>query len=107
MGTSVLKRVDAFKTIYSNKTFDYMACKKPVLMVIDGISRELIEKASCGVYAEPENPVDIASKIRMYLLNPELIKKQGENGYQYAKTHFDREVLTNKYLEYLKFAARD
>ena len=32
MGTSVLKDVDTFKTVYSNKTFDYMACKKPILM---------------------------------------------------------------------------
>ena len=32
IGTSILKKVDTFKTIYSNKTFDYMASKKPILM---------------------------------------------------------------------------
>ena len=52
IGTSLLKRVDTFKTIYSNKTFDYMACKKPVLLVIDGVSRDLIDKADCGLFAE-------------------------------------------------------
>lgn len=102
LGTSVLKRVDTFKTIYSNKTFDYMACKVPVLLVIDGVSRELVEQADCGTFAEPEQPDDIAAKIRMYLTNPELIKKQGENGYNYAKAHFDREVLATKYMENLK-----
>jgi glycosyltransferase involved in cell wall biosynthesis len=35
MGTAVLKKVDTFKTIYSNKTFDYMSCKKPILLGID------------------------------------------------------------------------
>ncbi len=55
MGASVLKKVDAFKTVYSNKTFDYMCCKVPVLMAIDGVSRELVEEAQCGVYVEPEN----------------------------------------------------
>ena len=30
IGTSVLKKTDTFKTIYSNKTFDYMGCKKPI-----------------------------------------------------------------------------
>ena len=35
VGTSVLKRVDTFKTIYSNKTFDYMSCEKPILLTID------------------------------------------------------------------------
>jgi hypothetical protein len=32
-----------------------MACKKPILMLIDGVSRDLIEEAQCGIYAEPEN----------------------------------------------------
>ncbi len=49
MGASVLKKVDTFKTVYSNKTFDYMSCKKPILMAIDGVSRELVEDAQCGV----------------------------------------------------------
>ena len=34
IGASVLKKVDAFKTIYSNKTFDYMSCKKPILIAM-------------------------------------------------------------------------
>jgi glycosyltransferase involved in cell wall biosynthesis len=101
LGTSVLKRAETFKTIYSNKTFDYMACKKPVLLLIDGVSRDLIETARCGIFAEPEHPEDIAEKIRFYLKSPDLLKIQGENGYQYAKEHFDRNILANKYLEYL------
>ncbi len=102
-GTSVLKKVDTFKTIYSNKTFDYMACKKPVLMVIDGVSRKLVEDAQCGVYIEPENPKDFADKISDYLdKDIELRVKQGEQGYLYAKDNFDRDVLANKYLEYVK-----
>ena len=33
MGASVLKDVETFKTVYSNKTFDYMSCKKPILLI--------------------------------------------------------------------------
>jgi glycosyltransferase involved in cell wall biosynthesis len=102
LGTSVLKRVDTFKTIYSNKTFDYMACKKPILLVIDGVSRELVEKADCGIFAEPERPDDIANKIRIYLANPELLLTQGQNGYNYAKAHFDRDILATQYISKLE-----
>ena len=102
IGTSVLIKNDTFKTIYSNKTFDYMSCKKPVLMAIDGISRELIEESDAGMYVEPENAEDFANKIRFYLKNPGLLKKQGENGYFFVKKHFDREKLARKYLEKLK-----
>lgn len=98
MGASVLLKNDTFKTIYSNKTFDYMSCKVPVLMAIDGVSRELVEIADAGVFIEPENPAHFAEKIKYYLKNRQLIKVQGENGYKYAKENFDRNVLANQYL---------
>ena len=99
IGTSVLKKVDTFKTIYSNKTFDYMSCKKPILLAIDGVSRQLVvEEAKCGVFAEPENADDIAEKIRQYIRGDFDMKEQGENGYRHAKEHFDREKLGHKYL---------
>jgi glycosyltransferase involved in cell wall biosynthesis len=101
MGTSVLKRVDTFKTVYSNKTFDYMACKKPILMAIDGVSRELVERAQAGSYVEPENPQDFASTIRMYLAEPVKVRTEGEAGYHFAKLNFDRQTLAKKYLEEL------
>jgi len=102
MGASVLLKNDTFKTVYSNKTFDYMSCQKPILMAIDGVSRELVETANAGIFVEPENPEDFEKKIRYYLSHPELLKIQGENGYHYAKQHFDREILANSYLEKLK-----
>ena len=102
MGTSVLKDVDTFKTVYSNKTFDYMACKKPILMAIDGVSRRLVEQADAGVFVQPENPEDFAKKITQYLSNPSEIKRQGENGYRFAKENFDRMVLSKKYLSLIE-----
>lgn len=101
-GMSVLKKVDTFKTIYSNKTFDYMACKKPVLLLIDGVSRDLIETAKCGIYVEPENPQDFADKLEALLeIGQESILEMGENGFMYAKENFDRTILAKKYISYL------
>ncbi|GEM53863.1 glycosyltransferase WbuB [Flavobacterium branchiophilum] len=102
VGTSVLKRVETFKTVYSNKTFDYMACKKPILMAIDGVSRALVEEAQAGLFVEPERPKDFEAKIRFYIENPEILKKHGENGYEYAKNNFDRHVLAKKYLQLIE-----
>jgi glycosyltransferase involved in cell wall biosynthesis len=99
MGTSVLKKVDTFKTVYSNKTFDYMSCKKPILMAIDGVSRELIVNSLAGTYVEPENPSRFNAIIREYLLHPERLKAEGDNGYYYAKENFDREILAKRYFD--------
>jgi len=102
MGASVLLKNDTFKTVYSNKTFDYMSCKKPILMVIDGVSRELIELADAGIFVEPENVEDFERKILYYIKNPSELQRQGENGYWFAKKNFDRSLLAKKYIEQLE-----
>ncbi|MEC5145444.1 glycosyltransferase family 4 protein [Chitinophaga sp. 212800010-3] len=101
MGASVLKKVDTFKTVYSNKTFDYMACKKPILMAIDGVSRELVETAEAGCFVEPENAEAYNTVIREYLRNPARLQQEGENGFRYAKQNFDRQVLALRYLNFI------
>jgi len=102
MGASILKNLPTFKTVYSNKTFDYMACKKPVLMAIDGISKNLVEQADAGCYVEPEDAQSYNLILRKYMTSPQLIIQQGVNGYNYAKQNFDRMILANKYLENLE-----
>jgi glycosyltransferase involved in cell wall biosynthesis len=102
MGASVLKKADTFKTVYSNKTFDYMSCKTPVLMAIDGVSRKLVEESECGVYFEPENIEEYNKHVRAYLSDKERLEKEGSKGYEYAKRYFDRDVLANKYLMEIK-----
>jgi glycosyltransferase involved in cell wall biosynthesis len=99
VGVSVLKKNDTFKTIYSNKTFDYMACKKPVLLLIDGVSRKLLNNAKCGIYAEPENKSEILNVIVEFTNLPKAdLELMGSNGYYYAKKYFDRNVIAQNYI---------
>lgn len=102
MGASVLKKVDAFKTIYSNKTFDYMSCKIPVLMLIDGVSRDLVETANCGIYVEPENADELVNQLMIWKDKEEVLKAMGERGYHYARENFDRTQLSIEYLSHIK-----
>ncbi len=102
-GMSVLKKCETFKTIYSNKTFDYMSCKKPVVLLIDGVSRELVEAAGCGYYVEPENTEALAALVRRCLLEAEEERhRMGLAGYRYARKHFDRRVLAERYVRVLE-----
>jgi len=107
-GTSVLKNVEAFKTIYSNKTFDYMSCKKPILLIIDGVSRELVETAKCGIFAEPENPLSIANiSLELSSLKKGDLNQMGLNGYNYAREYFDRVKLSKKYIQEINAVVND
>ena len=102
VGTSVLKNIDTFKTIYSNKTFDYMSCKIPILMIIDGVSRELIEESRCGIYVEPENTKSIVKGINILTsMNKKELQVMGNAGYEYSKKHFDRVSLAKTYIRKL------
>ena len=98
MGASILAKNDTFKTIYSNKTFDYMSCKIPIFLAIDGVSRELVEKAQCGIYVEPENTEDILRGVREAIQKKNQLPEMGQNGYDYAKKYFDRSMLATKYV---------
>jgi glycosyltransferase involved in cell wall biosynthesis len=105
MGASILKNVPAFKTVYSNKTFDYMACKKPILMAIDGVSRQLVEESQSGCYVTPEDPNAFDITLRKCMSNKDFLRVQGENGYRYAKQNFDRFILAEKYIDIIKGVA--
>jgi len=100
---AILKKTDTFKTVYPNKVFDYMACKKPIIVTIDGITRQLIEDAQAGYYAEPENTEAFKEVIeKMINLDDSELEKLGENGFDFVKKHFDRFALAKKYLTILE-----
>jgi glycosyltransferase involved in cell wall biosynthesis len=100
---AILKKTDTFKTVYPNKVFDYMSCKKPVLVTIDGITRDLIEKSNCGIYCEPENINEFEDVIYKYTkMSDDKLVKFGNNGYKFVKKYFDREKLALRYIEVLK-----
>ena len=65
-----------------------------------GISEVLID-GETGLMAEVGNPVSFADKVEQLLYNEELQRKFTENGYQYLKDNFTKEVIAKKMFEEL------
>ena len=102
VGVSILKKAKAFETIYSNKTFDYMSCKRPILMGISGVSKDLILESKSGIYVEPENIDSIADGIlKLSKMSNDELSLMGNNGYLYAKKNFNRDILSKDYINFL------
>lgn len=101
IGLAVLKKAAIFKTVYPNKIFDYMACKKPVICGIDGAARSLVEEARGGIFVEPENKKALAAAVIDLMANPDQGKRYGENGYDFVCRNFSREVIAKKYEDVL------
>jgi len=87
---AILKPIDAFKTTYPNKVFDYMAAGKPVLLAIDGVIRDVVEAAGAGIFVPPGNSEALASVVEQMWQNPKDVKRMGAAGRKYVKVNFDR-----------------
>jgi len=97
--TATLMGIEHYKMYYPNKVFDYMCCGRPILIAIDGVARELVERAKVGVFAEPENPQSFRRALAALRDDPDLARRMAENGPPFVREHFSRETLARRFLE--------
>lgn len=99
---AILQDIPAFRTTYPNKVFDYMAAGRASIIVIDGITRELIESSQGGVFVKPADDAMLAQKILWLARNPEQVKEMGANARDYLIKNLDRRDKLNETLTLLK-----
>jgi glycosyltransferase involved in cell wall biosynthesis len=99
---AILKPLEAYKTTYPNKVFDYMAAGRPVTLAIDGAIREVVEAAGCGIFSPPGDPAALAGAIRGLAANPQRGRGMGLAGRRYLETHFSRDAIAAKLEELLE-----
>lgn len=99
---AILQDIPAFRTTYPNKVFDYMAAGRASIIVIDGITRELIESSHGGVYVHPADDAMLAQKILELAQNPKRVKEMGANAREYLVKNLDRRDKLNETLNLLK-----
>lgn len=95
---AILQDIPAFRTTYPNKVFDYMAAGRASIIVIDGITRELIETSRGGVYVKPADDAMLAQKILELSQNPAQVKEMGANAREYLVRNLDRRDKLNETL---------
>jgi glycosyltransferase involved in cell wall biosynthesis len=98
---AILKPLEEYKTTYPNKVFDYMAAGRPVVLAIDGVIREVVEAAGCGIFAEPGNPSALAGAIRELAADKAKARAMGLKGRAYLEEHFSRAAIGEKLLKLL------
>lgn len=93
----LLKRMDLFKTVIPSKIFESMAMRKPVVLGVEGESRELLEQANAGCAIEPENARQLADAVLELARDPGLCRSLGDNGREYVALHYDRVRLAQRF----------
>lgn len=90
---AILKPIEAYKTTYPNKVFDYMAAGKPVLLAIDGVIRQVVEHAQSGLAVQPGDPRALADAAQMLADDPQAARQMGQSGRRHVEQHFNRNQL--------------
>jgi len=89
-GVVTLLDIPLFRTVYPNKVFDTMACGKPVVLLVDGVARRLVEDADSGIFVPPADPVKLADAMRYLRDHPDSGREMGRRGRAYLEGRYDR-----------------
>ncbi|HET7011537.1 MAG TPA: glycosyltransferase family 4 protein [Anaerolineales bacterium] len=95
-GIAILRPLPLYATTYPNKVFDYMAAGRPVVLAVDGVVRELVEKAGAGIFATPGDGGAMAEAIRRLASDRAEARRMGERGRKLVEAQFDRPRQTDQ-----------
>ena len=87
---AILKPIPLYATVYPNKVFDYMAAGRPVVLAIDGVIKDVVERAGAGIPIPPGDPTALAQAIRLLSGDRQMGREMGSRGRYYVEAHFDR-----------------
>lgn len=99
---ATLKNIPMFRTTYPNKVFDYMAAGRPTVLAIDGVIREVIERAEGGLFVPPGDDAAIASTIKGLSKDRLVARRMGAAARVYVVKHFNRDVQAREFAELIR-----
>ena len=92
-----LKKSDTFKTVIPSKIFEAAALQKPILLGLEGETKEIIESFKAGECFQPENEKDFIDKCHS-ILEEHRYKKYQKGCNNLAKA-FDRKQIAIQVLK--------
>lgn len=83
-----LKADNAIGLTLPTKLQGYMAAGKPVIAMIDGSARDVIQESECGICVQPGDTEALSHAMRDFIVNKEKYADCGEKGRAYFKANF-------------------
>ncbi len=95
-----LKDSEIFGLTVPSRLQAYMAAGKPVVAMLNGEGRAVIEEARCG-YSVPAGDSQTLAELLIRLSREEkgILHQKGENGKTYSKRHYDFQTCMNHLLQ--------
>ena len=101
----VLSNSPLFRAVIPSKIFEAMGASKPIILGVEGESAEIIREAQSGLVVEPENAMELSVAVATLADDAQLRARLGQNGLNCVQKRFNREVLSQTYLDLLRCVA--
>jgi glycosyltransferase involved in cell wall biosynthesis len=96
-----LRRLQIFTKVLPSKLFELMGVGCPIICSVEGEAAQLVERSGAGICIEPENVEALVETIIKLRNDPAQCAAMRKAGQVFARTHYSRTVLAEKYLEAL------
>ncbi|WP_437974625.1 glycosyltransferase family 4 protein [Sorangium sp. So ce295] len=97
-----LRKTELFQTVIPSKIFEILAMERPIVISVDGEARSIVEEASAGVFAPPEDVQAMTRAIVELASDPERRRRMGSAGRAYVMRSFERDMLAREYVDVLE-----
>jgi len=99
IGLAVLHPAQNYIRSLATKIYEYMSVGIPIIASNFPMWIELVEGNQCGINVDPLDPKAIAEAIERLVLDPELRKQMGQNGYRAFKEKYNWSLEEEKLFE--------
>jgi glycosyltransferase involved in cell wall biosynthesis len=91
------KNVPILETGSPNKFFDGLAAGKLIIVNFGGWIKAEIEDARCGIFVDPNHPIDFVKKISSFLSDPVRLKNYQAASRKLGEIKYSRKFLSQKF----------
>ncbi|MEI2341764.1 glycosyltransferase family 4 protein [Priestia megaterium] len=88
IGIVTLNGQEVFETVLPGKVVDYMTCSIPIVGVVSGYAKQIIETTQSGVVIQSHDAKELLAQILYLQENPVLRAQMAKNSREYVKEHF-------------------
>jgi len=90
-----LRKLPLFEGALPSKSYEVMACARPIILAVAGEARKLIEQeAGAAIAIEPESATALVHSLLYLYKHPEEAERLGQRGRTFVNARFVRDQLT-------------
>ncbi|HET7697839.1 MAG TPA: glycosyltransferase family 4 protein [Vicinamibacterales bacterium] len=94
-----LSAAPVFRTFVPSKLFDAMAAARPIVLMVDGEARGILESAGAGVFVPPGDAAGLAAAVMALERDPAARGRMGAAGRAFVTARYDRRRQAARFAE--------